>query len=82
MTHVIKGEFVFFVHEGIMNDMKPLNLTKRDGLPGGLTKEEYSTRLNRVNMETALAIAELETRNACEMERKVNWFNELYALIE
>ena len=74
LTHLIKGEFIFFVHPGIEEDMRPLNLSDRDLLPGGISRLEYETRLNRVNTETALAIRKLEDINASDMEMHLKWF--------
>ena len=82
MTHLIEGEFIFFIHPGIEEDMRPLNLTERDTLPGGLTRQEYDVRMDRLNMDIALAIEELETRNASGMERKVKWCESWYANTE
>ena len=76
MTHVIKGEFIFFVHSGI-EDMKPLNLSDRDLLPGGISRQEHDTRLNRVNLETALAIEKLENINVNDMGKYLNGFRVL-----
>ena len=82
LTHVIEGEFIFFVHPGIEEDMRPLNLSDRDLLPGGISRLEYDTRLNRVNTETALAIGKLEDNNASHMERLLEWFENSYMRIE
>ena len=82
LTHMIKGEFIFFVHPGIEEDMRPLNLSDRDLLPGGISRLEYDTRLNRVNTETALAIGKLEDFNASDMEMHLEWFESSYAIIE
>ena len=82
LTHMIKGEFIFFVHPGIEEDMRPLNLSNRDLLPGGISRLEYDTRLNRVNIETALAIGKLEDNNASDMERLLKWFESSYEEIE
>ena len=82
LTHVIKGEFIFFVHPGIEEDMKPLKLSDRDKLPGGLTRQEYDTRMNRINMEIAIAIEELEARNATDMVEKLEWLESTYVEIE
>ena len=82
LTHLIKGEFVFFVHPGIEEDMIPLNLCDRDILPGGVTRQEYDSRMNRMNMESALAKEQLEARNAILMQEKLKWFEDSSALIE
>ena len=81
-THLIEGNFIFFVWPDLMEEMKPLTLTERDLQPGRIPREEYDKRMNRVNMESALAIEELENRNAIEMERKLEWVKSLYATIE
>ena len=82
LTHVIKGEFIFFVHPGIEEDMRPLKLSDRDILPGGLTRQEYDTRMNRVNTEIAIAMEELEARNASGMHEKLEWLESTYVRIE
>ena len=79
LTHLIKGEFIFFVHPGIEEDMRPLKLSDRDILPGGLTRQEYDSRMNRMNMESTTAIEELKARN---MEEKLKWFEDSFAEIE
>ena len=73
MTHLIEGEFIFFIHPGIEEDMRPLNLTERETQPGGITRQEYDTRLNRMDRDMTLAIKKLETRNV----RKIDWFEEV-----
>ncbi|KAI6655627.1 hypothetical protein LOD99_2125 [Oopsacas minuta] len=70
LTHVIEGEFIFYVDPEIEKDMKPIKPSKRDLLPGGITRQEYDLRLNRLKMEYAIARDELETRNADDIERK------------
>ena len=82
VTHMIEGEFIFFVHPRIMEDMRPLNLSDRDILPGGLTRQDYNSRMNRINMESALAIEELEARTASGMETKLEWFEDSFTEIE
>ena len=82
LTHLIKGEFIFFVHPGIEEDMRPLKLSDRDILPGGLTRQEYDTRINRVNTEIAIAIEELEARNAIDINKKLEWFESTYVEIQ
>ncbi|KAI6660224.1 hypothetical protein LOD99_10460 [Oopsacas minuta] len=82
MTHLIKGEFIFYVDPEIEEDMKPVNLSKRDLLPGGITRQEYDMRLNRLNMEYAIARDELETRNAARIKKKCKKMEDLYAWAE
>ena len=48
LTYLMKGKFIFFVHPGIEEDMRPLKLSDRDILPGGLTRQEYDSRMNRM----------------------------------
>ena len=48
LTHLIKGEFIFFVHPGIEEDTRPLKLSDRDILPVGLTRHDYDSRMNRM----------------------------------
>ncbi|KAI6648822.1 Proteinase T-like [Oopsacas minuta] len=45
----------------IKEDMKPLNLSERDLLPGGITRQEYDKRLDRFTTEYAKARDTLET---------------------
>ena len=46
---MIKGEFIFFVWAQVNEDMKPLIVSDRAQLPGGLTRDEYNKRLDRIN---------------------------------
>ena len=62
--------------------MRPLKLSDRDILPGGLTRQEYDTRLNRVNTEITIAIEELEARNAIDMAENLEWFESNYVVFE
>ena len=62
VTHLIKGECIFFVHPGIEEDIRPLILSERDILPGGLTREIYDSRMDRLKRQSALAIVELKAR--------------------
>ena len=82
LTQMMKGEFIFFVHPGIEEDMRPLKLSDRDLLPGGLTRQVYNLRMNRVNLESTLAIEDLEVRNMSEFEMTLKWFEEIYETIE
>ncbi|KAI6652904.1 hypothetical protein LOD99_4290 [Oopsacas minuta] len=66
----------------IEEDMKPVNPSKRDLLPGGITRQEYDMRLNRLNMEYAIARDELETRNADRIEEKCKEMEDCYAAVE
>ncbi|KAI6655473.1 hypothetical protein LOD99_1972, partial [Oopsacas minuta] len=61
MTHVIEGEFIFYVDPEIEEDMKPVDPSERDLLPGGITRQEYDKRLDRLNMEYAMARDTLES---------------------
>ena len=82
LTYLMKGEFIFFVHPGMEEDMRPLKLSDRDILPGGLTREEYDSRMNRMKRESTIAIEELKTKNARDMEGKLKWFEDSFAEIE
>ena len=82
LTYLMKGEFVFFVHPGIEEDMRPLKLSDRDILPGGLTRQEYDSRMNRMKRESTTAIEEVKARNAEGMEWKLKWFEDSFAEIE
>ena len=82
LTYLMKGEFIFFVHPGIEEDMRPLKLSDRDILPGGLNRQEYDSRMNRMKRESTTAIEELKARNAEGMERKLKWFEDSFAEIE
>ena len=79
LTYLMKGEFIFFVHPGIEEDMKPLKLSDRDIFPGGLTRKEYDSRMNRMNMESAIAIEELKARNAWGLKERLKWFEDSFA---
>ena len=82
LTYLMKGEFIFFVHPRIEEDMRPLKLFDRDILPGGLTRQEYDSRMNRMKRESAIAIGKLGDRNAEGMEEKLKWFEDSFAKIE
>ncbi|KAI6656744.1 hypothetical protein LOD99_16047 [Oopsacas minuta] len=82
MTDLIEGEFIFYVDPEIEEDMEPVNPSKRDLLPGGITRQEYDMRLNRLNMEYAIARDELETRNADRIEEKCKQMEDCYADVE
>ena len=82
LTYLMKGEFVFFVHPGIVEDMRPLKLSDRDILPGGLTRQEYDSRMNRLKRESSVAIEELKAKYARNMESKQKWFEVSFAEIE
>ena len=82
LTYLMKGEFIFFVHPGIEEDMRPLKLSDRDILPGGLTRLEYDSKMNRMKRESTTAIEELKAKNARNMERKLKWFEGSFAEIE
>ena len=82
LTHLIKGEFIFFVHPGIEEDMRPLRLSDRDILPGGLTRQDYNLRMNRMKRESTTAIEELKAKSASYMEENLKWFIDSFAKIE
>ena len=69
LTYLMKGEFIFFVHPGIEEDMRPLKLSDRDILPGGLTRQEYDSRMNRMKRESTTAI---EAKNVLFKAEKLN----------
>ena len=82
LTYLMKGEFIFFVHPGIEEDMRPLKLSDRDTLPGGLTRQEYDSRMNRMKMESTTAIEELKARNAWGLKEELKWLEDSFAEIE
>ncbi|KAI6649817.1 Long-chain-fatty-acid--CoA ligase ACSBG2 [Oopsacas minuta] len=82
MTHLIDGEFIFYVDPELEEDMKPVNPSKRDLLPGGITRQEYDMRLHRLNMEYAIARVELKTRNADRIDEKCKDMEDWYAEVE
>ena len=83
LTYLMKGEFIFFVHPGIEEDMRPLKLSDRDILPGGLTRQEYDSRMNRMKRESTTTIEGLKARNYnWGWERKLKWFEDSFAEIE
>ena len=79
LTYLMKGEFIFFVHPGIEEDMRPLKLSDRDILPGGLTRQEYDPRMNRMKRESTIAI---EAKNVLFNAEKLKWFEDSFAEIE
>ena len=82
LTYLMKGEFIFFVHPRIEEDMRPLKLSDRDILPGGLTRQEYDSRMNRMKRETTIAIEWLEAKNVLFMAEKLKWFEDSFAETE
>ena len=82
LTYLMKGEFIFFIHPGIEEDMRPLKLSDRDIQPGGLTRQEYDSRMNRMKRESTTTIEELKAKNAEGMEWKQKWFEDSFAEIE
>ena len=82
LTYLMKGEFIFFVHPGIEEDMRPLKLSDRDILPGGLTRQEYDSRMNRLKRESTTAMGKFKARNARNMAKKQKWFEDSFAEIE
>ena len=82
LTYLMKGEFIFFVHSGIEEDMRPLKLSDRDILPGGLTRQEYDSRMNRMERELIIATEELKAKNTKGLEEKLKWFEDSFAEIE
>ena len=95
LTYLMKGEFIFFVHPGIEEDMRPLKLSDRDILPGGLTRQEYDSRMNRMKRESMIAIGELKARNGkgvrllknigenySSLTENLKWFEDSFTEIE
>ena len=82
LTYLMKGEFIFFVHPGIEEDMRPLKLSDRDTLPGGLTRQEYDSRMNRMKRESTIAIEELKAKNARNIKWELKWLEGSFAGIE
>ena len=82
LTYLMKGEFIFFVHPGIEEDMRPLKLSDRDILPGGLTRQEYDSRMDRMKRESTTAIKKLIAKYAWSWEGKLKWFNDSFAETE
>ena len=82
LTHLIKGEFIFFVRPGIEEDMRPLKLSDRDILPGGLTRQEYDPIMNRLKRESTIAIEESRAGKHVPMEWRQKWFEDSLPEIE
>ena len=82
LTYLMKGEFIFFVHSGIEEDMRPLKLSNRDTLPGRLTRQEYDSRMKRMKRESTIAIEALKAKNVRDMKVKQKWFEDSFAVIE
>ena len=79
LTHVIKGEFVFHVDRSLMEEMEPLEPWEINPLPGGLTREEYDTRLLRLYKDCEPIYQQLEARNVFGRDRKLDTFAGLYS---
>ena len=82
LTYLMKGEFIFFVHPGIEEDMRPLKLSDRDILPGGLARQEYDSRMNIMKRESTVATEKLKAKDARNIDRKQKWFEDSFAEIE
>ena len=82
LTYLMRGEFIFFVHPGIEEDMRPLKLSDRDILPGGLTRQEYDSRMNRMKWESRIACGKLQFWKVNCLERKLNLIEVSFAEIE
>ena len=82
LAHLIEFEFIFFVYPELEEDMKPLRLSERETQPGGLTRQEYDSRMNRMKRESTIAIEKLKAKNAGGMERKLKWFEDSFTEIE
>ena len=80
LTYLMKGEFEFFVHLGIEEDMRPLKLSDSDILPGGLTRQEYNSRMNRMKRESAIANEKLKATRG--MEEELKWVEDSFSNIE
>ena len=79
LTYLMKGEFIFFVHPGIEEDMRPLKLSDRDILPGGLTRQKYNSRMNRMKRESTVVI---EAYSDLFKAEKLKWFEDSFAEIK
>ena len=73
LTYMMKGEFIFFIHPQINEDMKPLKVSDRDLLPGGLTRDVYNQRLDRIINESITAKEEMEISNDRRKSNKLSW---------
>ncbi|KAI6653164.1 hypothetical protein LOD99_3691 [Oopsacas minuta] len=82
LRHAIDGEFIFYLDPDIEEGMKPVNPSKRDILPGGISRQEYDTRMNRLDMEYAIARDTLESMNADDIEKKCTEIEDWYTKIE
>ena len=82
LTHVIKGEFIFFVHPRLMEEMKPLDQFEIEPLPGGLTRQKYDSRLTRLYNEFTQIYEQLEDRNVRGIEMKLHKLIALYESIK
>ena len=82
MTYIIQGNFIFFVHPRIKEDMRPLKLSERDLFPGGKERNEYDTRLNRLYKECEFVIEELRKKNTSGIEVKIECFKRKYEAIK
>ena len=76
LTHIIEGEFVFYVHPGLMEEMKPLEPSEVDPLPGGLTRQDYDKRLMRLYEEYIPICEYLKAKNVRRL--KLKWFVDLF----
>ena len=73
LTYMIQGEFIFFIHPQINEDMKPLTVSDRDLLPGGLTRDVYNKRLDRIKKESITAKEEMEISDDRDKRNKLSW---------
>ena len=82
LTHAIEGEFIFIVSPGLMEEMKPLETSEVDPLPGGLTRQEYDKRLMRLHEECVHTIEQLEARGVWEGDMKLDKIPKVYGIAE
>ena len=81
LKHIIESNFIFTVWSELSKEMKPLNLSDRDLLFGGLTRQKYNIRLDRVRAESDIAIEKLRARNVSGMEGKLKYVQLKYETI-
>ena len=54
LNNIIETEFIFIVCPEVDEDMKPLVVSERDILPGGISRKEYNKRLGRIKKTSVI----------------------------
>ena len=78
LIHMLENNFIFPVHPELMEEMRPLKLSDWDLLPGGISREEYDSRLKRMENESETAVQKLKNKAIEDLENKLNEIEKNY----